>query len=139
MAFVLTAHRGAAAKAPENTLPAFAAAIADGADELELDLQVSADGHLLVFHDQTVDRITDGSGSLADLTLAELRTLSVSGERIATFDEVLDAIDGFPLQVELKASRAAAKLAPLMETRPELHDQFRINTGLNSQIGSELT
>jgi glycerophosphoryl diester phosphodiesterase len=129
MAFVLTAHRGSPNKAPENTLPAFAAAIADGADQLELDLQVSADGHLVVFHDQTVDRITDGEGPLADHTLAELRALSVSGERIATFDEVLEAIDGFPLQVELKAPKAAGELAALIRTRPELHDQFHINTG----------
>src|SRR5213593_3048107 len=121
MAFVLTAHRGSPNKAPENTLPAVAAAIADGADQLELDLQVSADGHLVVFHDQTVDRITDGTGPLADFSLAEVRTLSVSGETIATFDEVLDTVDGFPLQVELKAPRAAGKLAELMRARPELH------------------
>ncbi len=134
MAFVLTAHRGSSTKAPENTLPAFAAAIADGADQLELDLQVSSDGQLVVFHDQTVDRITDGTGPLADFTLAELRALSVSGERIATFDEVLDAVDGFPLQVELKAPKAAAGLAALMRSRPELHDQFHINTGETSYL-----
>lgn len=83
----------------------------------------------MVFHDQTVDRITDGTGPLADFTLAELRGLSVSGEQIATFDELLEAVDGFPLQVELKAPKAAAALAVLMRSRPELRDQFVINTG----------
>ncbi|GAB3749193.1 glycerophosphodiester phosphodiesterase [Microlunatus parietis] len=129
MGLVLTAHRGSPDRAPENTLPAFAAAIADGADELELDLQVTTDDQLVVFHDQTVDRITDGTGPLADFSLAELRELSVSGERIATFDEVLDTVAGHPLQVELKAPKAAPRLAALLRERPELEDQFRVNTG----------
>lgn len=129
MAFVLTAHRGSPDRAPENTLPAFAAALADGADELELDLQVTADDRLVVFHDQTVDRITDGTGEVAGFSLAELRELSVSGERIATFEEVLDAVAGCPLQVELKAPTSAARLAALLRERPELEDQFRVNTG----------
>ena len=65
------AHRGAMAYAPENTLAAFEAAIAQGAYRIEFDIRRTRDGELVVIHDATVDRTTDGSGAVADMTLAE--------------------------------------------------------------------
>jgi glycerophosphoryl diester phosphodiesterase len=97
---VVFAHRGAAAHAPENTLAAFELALAQGADAIELDAKLTADGHIVVFHDPTVGRTTDGSGRLAQKTLAELRALDAgshfspkyTGEKIPLLEEVFDSI-----------------------------------------------
>ena len=72
-------HRGASGYAPENTRAAFARAIAMGADAIETDVQLTADGQLVLFHDATVERTSDGRGPLADYTLAELRALDLGG------------------------------------------------------------
>jgi glycerophosphoryl diester phosphodiesterase len=69
------AHRGASAYAPENTLAAFELALRQGADAIELDAKLTRDGHIVVIHDQTVDRTTEGRGRVKDMTLAELRKL----------------------------------------------------------------
>ena len=71
------AHRGVSALMPENTLPAFAAALALGAEEIEFDVRLTKDNELIVSHDDTLERISDGVGKLADYTLAELKTLNV--------------------------------------------------------------
>jgi glycerophosphoryl diester phosphodiesterase len=101
----IVGHRGAAALAPENTLPSFEKARALGADMVELDIHLSADGRCVVIHDETVDRTTDGQGAVGDKTFAELRELDAGdGARIPSFDEVLAwARDvDMPLSVELK-------------------------------------
>src|SRR5215210_1913668 len=69
------AHRGASARAPENTLEAFRLAVEAGAGGLELDVRVTRDGEVVVIHDASVDRTTEGSGAVAGMTLAELRSL----------------------------------------------------------------
>jgi glycerophosphoryl diester phosphodiesterase len=117
------AHRGASAHAPENTIPAFRRALELGADVIEMDVRLSADGHVVVIHDATVDRTTDGTGRVAELTLAELRTLDAGhayagaggegpyrgvGTRIPTLAEVLAAFPEARLMVELKAGAGAA-------------------------------
>ena len=105
------AHRGASEKFPENTLSAFRAAIDMGADSVELDVILSQDGTVVVIHDDSVDRTTDGSGNVADLTLAELKALDAgswfgpehAGERIPTLQEVMDLTkDRIRLDIELK-------------------------------------
>ena len=70
---ILFAHRGASASAPENTLAAFRLAVRQGAPAIELDVKLSADGQVMVFHDPTVNRTTDGTGFVHRLPLAELR------------------------------------------------------------------
>lgn len=112
MTFTLVGHRGAGHLAPENTLASFARAAALGVGELELDLRLSADGHIVVIHDATVDRTTDGSGEVVRMGLAELRRLDAGqGQRIPTLTEVLEATE-LPLQVEIKD---AAVLDPLVD------------------------
>ena len=74
MSLVL-AHRGASGHAPENTLEAFRLAMEMGADGFELDVHMSLDGELVVIHDESVDRTTDGTGLVRDLTLAQLKEL----------------------------------------------------------------
>ena len=94
------AHRGASAHAPENTLAAFELALAQGADGIELDAKLSADGHVVVIHDATVDRTTDGQGRVKDMSLAELRSLDAGGffaeqyrrEKVPTLEEVFEAL-----------------------------------------------
>lgn len=75
------AHRGVSALMPENTLPAFAAALALGADEIEFDVRLSKDNQLVVCHDPSLDRISDGSGDVGDYTLAELKKFNVGVKR----------------------------------------------------------
>ncbi|HEY6394026.1 MAG TPA: glycerophosphodiester phosphodiesterase family protein, partial [Candidatus Binataceae bacterium] len=69
------AHRGASGRFPENTLSAFRAAFEEGVDMCELDVQLTRDGEIVVIHDETVDRTTDGHGPVASLTLAEIKSL----------------------------------------------------------------
>jgi len=106
------AHRGASAFAPENTMAAFEKAIELGADVIELDLHLTRDGELVVIHDDTLDRTTDGRGSVHGRSLQELRRLDAgrwfeegfAGQRIPTLAEVLDCFAGkVPLALEVKA------------------------------------
>ena len=107
------AHRGASGYRPENTMEAFELAIRQGADGIELDVHTSADGQLIVIHDETVDRVTDGTGLAGEKTLRELRELKVSTSaepegiyRIPTLQEVLDLMrtTDMMVNIELKNS-----------------------------------
>lgn len=96
---IILCHRGASKYAPENTMSAFKKALDLGADGFELDTQLSADGHVVVFHDQSLDAKSTGHGKLHAHTLAELQKLDAGsyfsqefrGERIPTLDDVFDA------------------------------------------------
>lgn len=95
----------------------FAHAERAGMDAIELDLHLSKDGALVVMHDTAVDRTTDGTGAIADHTLAELRELDAGlGERVPLFEEVLDAVRS-PIQAEIKDAAAARALAEVMHRR----------------------
>ncbi|GAB2964931.1 glycerophosphodiester phosphodiesterase [Streptomyces heilongjiangensis] len=117
MNFLTIGHRGVMGVEPENTLRSFVAADRAGLDVIELDLHLSKDGALVVMHDADVDRTTDGTGPIAEKTLAELRALDAGrGERIPTFEEVLDAVRA-PLQAEIKDTAAARALSEVMHRR----------------------
>lgn len=106
------AHRGASGYAPENTMEAFLLAIEQGADGIELDVQLSRDGIPVVIHDETIDRVTDRTGYVKDYTLQELKELTVlkdrfpqySQSKIPTLKEVLEAVkpSGIQVNIELK-------------------------------------
>lgn len=106
---VVTSHRGAGSLEPENTLRAIRRAIALGVDQIEIDVQLTKDGHLILMHDATVDRTTNGSGKIAELTLADICQCDAgSGERVPTLDEALALIDSTViLQIELKGPGTA--------------------------------
>ncbi len=118
---VAIAHRGGPGSggAPEGTLAAFEASIRAGADWLEFDVRRTVDGELVVLHDATVDRTTDGSGAVRDLTLAEVRALDAGGgARIPTVEEVvrLAATTGVPILPEIKdGSRSPGVTGQLVE------------------------
>lgn len=125
----MIAHRGGGARAPENTLEAMRLAIADGADGLEFDVRLSGDGEVVVIHDRTVDRTTNGTGAVERMTLAKLTSLDAGirfnarphdpvrniKHRIPTFDEVLRSFPGIPLLIEIKAPLAASATRRLIE------------------------
>ena len=102
----IAAHRGGAALWPENSAAAFRGAVELGVDQVEFDVQLSADGELVVFHDGTLERMTDGRGPLSGRTLDELRALEIrdGGGRIQTLDEGLDILapSSAVLRCELK-------------------------------------
>lgn len=100
----IIAHRGASAHAPENTMAAFQLALDQGADGIELDVMLTKDNRIAVIHDDTVNRTTNGSGRVRDMTLAELQALDAGeGEKIPSLDEVLDRYGGrFLINIELK-------------------------------------
>ncbi|PZT70084.1 glycerophosphodiester phosphodiesterase [Streptomyces sp. SW4] len=117
MNFLTIGHRGVAGVEPENTLRSFVAAERAGLDVVELDLHLSKDGELVVMHDADVDRTTDGTGPIAEKTLAELRALDAGlGERVPVFEEALDAVS-LPVQAEIKDVAAARTLAEVMLRR----------------------
>ncbi|MEH7179864.1 glycerophosphodiester phosphodiesterase [Neobacillus vireti] len=108
----LVAHRGATGYAPENTIAAFDKGVEMKADYIEIDVQRSKDGELVIIHDNTVDRTTDGTGYVKDLTFEQIRSLDAgswkgeqfTGERIPTFDEILDRYHGKTgILIELKS------------------------------------
>jgi glycerophosphoryl diester phosphodiesterase len=113
------AHRGASALAPENTIEAFRLAVEDGAGGLELDVHMTRDGHIVVIHDATVDRTTNGSGAVSEMTLDELRRLDAGhdfspdggltrpyrgrGVRVPTLREILEEFPGVAVNIEIKS------------------------------------
>jgi glycerophosphoryl diester phosphodiesterase len=115
---IVIGHRGSSGEAPENTLPAFARALEQGAAILETDVHATADGVVVVYHDERVDRTTDGCGAIAELSAAELRRLDAGyqfspnggasfpfrgcGLRIATLAEAFEAFPEARFNIEIK-------------------------------------
>ena len=126
-------HRGNRAHAPENTIESFAQAIALGADAIEFDVHLSADGIPVVHHDPTLMRTTDGHGEIARLTFGELRAVDAGsrftkdtgktfpyrgmGHRIPSLEEVVEAFPTTPLLIEIKAPLAATQVKRILEQR----------------------
>jgi glycerophosphoryl diester phosphodiesterase len=109
---LVIAHRGSSAYAPENTLAAFKLAAEQGADAIELDADLTRDGHVVVMHDATIDRTTDGHGNVNDLTLEEIRRVDAGAwkdavfkdERVPLLEEVFEAVGQHVLiNVEIKS------------------------------------
>ncbi|KAF2507813.1 glycerophosphodiester phosphodiesterase [Flavobacterium zhairuonense] len=110
-------HRGAKAYEPENTLQAFQKALDLHSDGIELDVHLSVDRHIVVIHDETIDRTTNGKGLVNDLTLAELKSFLIDGKyQIPTLIEVFDLVDKECLiNIELKGLGTAPKVVSLIE------------------------
>ncbi len=130
---IIFAHRGASAHAPENTLSAFKLAIEYGADAIELDAKLSADGEVVVIHDQTVDRTTNGHGSVGKLKLDELKSLDAgirfdakfAGERIPTLIEVFETV-GQQLFINIELTNYASPDDGLADRVVELVKKFHL-------------
>ena len=130
----LCAHRGAMATHPENTLPAFFSAIEAGAHMIEFDVALTIDGKMVVIHDATVDRTTDGTGRVDELTLEEIKKLDAgswkspefAGEPIPTLNEVLEIMPGNVwLNVHLKGNDfLGSMVAEKIRDHGRLHQAF---------------
>ncbi len=116
---LVVAHRGASAVEPENTIRGVVRALDLHADGVEVDVRRSRDGALVVLHDETVNRTTNGTGAVSDLALDELRALDAGeGERIPTVEEVVDAVRGRGLLVlELKERDLWGPVMDVVERR----------------------
>ena len=120
MRFQVCAHRGASGSHPENTVAAFQAAAELGVERVEFDVRRTVDGALVILHDHTVDRTTDGSGPVCELTLCAVKSLDAgshkgaefTGERIPTFAEALDAC---PMMVNIHVYPGPSDLEPLID------------------------
>lgn len=123
---LVIAHRGNSAVAPQNTLAALEAAWRAGAGSIEIDVQLTADGEVVVIHDDTVDATTDGTGALTGLDLADVRALDAgswfspafAGQRVPTFAEVVDLLlsrPGVELLLEVKGSWTTEQVRKVTE------------------------
>ncbi|MBR5139647.1 MAG: hypothetical protein IKV16_01205 [Clostridia bacterium] len=118
--FINYAHRGASTYCPENTMLSFYTGVYMGANGIETDVQRTKDGILVLFHDDTIKRVTGKEGSIADYTYEELRSFDVNtgalSDRIPTFDEFLRAFSHFDLTlaIELKVAGVEADTAALI-------------------------
>lgn len=113
------AHRGGMALAPENTLAAFGRATALGLTHLETDVHATREGHVVCFHDATLQRVTGHPGRVADLDLAELRRLRVEGtDRVPTLAEAMAAFPEARFAIDLKDERAIEPMARLLRAHP---------------------
>lgn len=110
-------HRGAKGHEPENTLPSFQKALDYNVDGIELDVHVCKTGELIVIHDFTVDRTTNGSGAVSELSLSEIKALRINDEiEVPTLEEVLDLIGRKCfLNIELKGRHTAKPVSHLIE------------------------
>ena len=138
-------HRGAAAFAPENTLPSFEHAVRVGADAVELDLHRSADGRLMVIHDPSLERLTEGTGPVEERTLDELRAFDAgyrfttdhgktfpfrgTGVDIPTLEEVLEVLGDLPVVAEIKSAAAGHELGAWLQRSRNRADRERILVG----------
>jgi glycerophosphoryl diester phosphodiesterase len=143
-ACMVIAHRGASSYAPENTLAAFDLALQMGVRHIELDVDFTSDGHIVVIHDDTVDRTTNGSGPVTSHTLAALREFDAgswfgakfAGERIPTFDEVLARYKGrVHIHTEIKghSSYLSQRTADLIRQH-DMEEQVTITSFQNMRL-----
>jgi glycerophosphoryl diester phosphodiesterase len=117
----LMGHRGALEEAPENTIKSFQTAVKSNVQAMELDIHLSKDGEIVVIHDPTLERTTNGKGAVKDFTLEELKKLDAGeGEKIPTLKEALDYI--LPLdievQIEIKAQHLEVPLSKFLKDYP---------------------
>ena len=117
---LIYAHRGSSAHHPENTLRAFRHALATGVDGIEFDVHATVDGVPVVIHDRNVERTTDGSGYVDEISLMSLKTLDAGdGERVPTLAEVLDLVGaGAHLDIEIKGSRTERAVLGVLAQYP---------------------
>jgi glycerophosphoryl diester phosphodiesterase len=110
------AHRGDPSTHRENTLPSFQSAVAKGADVIELDISRSSDGHVVLLHDDTLERLWKVNARIEDLTLAEIRERTQGFYEIPLFDDVLDYIQ-VPIMADLKSVAPVGPLVDLLDKR----------------------
>jgi glycerophosphoryl diester phosphodiesterase len=119
---VVISHRGEHLRHVENTLSAFQAAIDAGADYFECDVRTTSNGRLVLMHDGTVDRTTNGKGRVSALNFAQIRALDAGGNRVPTFEEALNLAKGrIGVYVDNKQTKPAALVAAIEQAGMGAH------------------
>lgn len=121
----ILAHRGLALEHSENTLGAFRAAIDAGATALELDVHLSADGQIVVFHDEDLSRVWKTSAKVRELTVRQLTQVGDGENVIPTLQQVIDHFPGIFLNIDVKVIEAAKPLAQIIEAN-QIHSRVRV-------------
>lgn len=133
---LVIAHRGSSKEAPENTMAAFRLALEQGCDAIEIDIHLSADRRIIVCHDATIDRTTNGTGAIKEMTAAQLRQYdagswfgeSFAGERLPLLDEMLDLVPAsIGINIEIKSYQnpdVIGTVLELLESRNRLDSVF---------------
>lgn len=136
----IIAHRGASGYKPENTLSAFQKAISLGPDIIELDVYTIRTGEVVVFHDETVDRTTDGTGQITDFSFEELRKLDAGGgEKVPLLTEVLDLINNrITVNIEMKGRQIALPVSNIINhyvtDKGWSYDRFIVSSFNHAQL-----
>ncbi|MBR0136398.1 MAG: glycerophosphodiester phosphodiesterase, partial [Clostridia bacterium] len=127
-------HRGAAAYAPENTMPAFEMALEQGADGLELDVHLSKDGELVIMHDERVDRTTNAHGFIKDFTLEELKALDASYGKegfanavVPTLREVYELVRGTDKMINVEIKTDIIDYPGIVDKVLKMEDEMGMN------------
>ncbi len=143
---LVIAHRGSSKEAPENTIAAFRLALEQGCDAIELDIHLSADRRVIVCHDATIDRTTNGTGAILDMTAAQLQQYdagswfgeSFAGERLPLLDEVLDLVPAsIGINIEIKCHQHPAVIETvlaLLSSRNRLDSVFFSSFGHDCMV-----
>lgn len=142
----ICAHRGAMDTHPENTLAAFREALCLGAHMIEIDVRLTKDGHLVILHDETVDRTTSGEGKISELTMDEVKDLDAgrwksdlfAGERIPELNEVLAIMpDNIWLNIHLKGGRKLGEMVARVIVDENLVHQAFLACGSDAASGAK--
>lgn len=136
---LIIAHQGGANLAPSSTMPAFENAVRLGVDVLEFDIHITKDGHLVAIHDPTVDRTTEGSGKVEDMTLTEIKELDAGynfkdldgnysfrgkGVKIVTVEEIFEAFPDYKMMIEIKDDNPPERMDEVISKLWELIDLY---------------
>ncbi len=132
--FFVVAHRGASGYEPENTIRAIRRAIEMGVDAVEVDVRLTKDGYPILMHDETVDRTTNGTGKVSEMTLTELRKLDAGkGEKVPLLEEALNEVkDKAVLFIEIKVPEASIPSLKLVEEKNMIDQVLFVSFNPNS-------
>ena len=127
MTVAIYGHRGYPARFPENSLQGFEYACEHGIDGIETDVQMSADGHLVIMHDERVDRTTDGTGWIADLTRTQLKGMRLAnGEHIPSLRETLTVLSHYDVMVNIEFKTGKIRYPGIEALTQDYVEQFNM-------------
>ena len=131
--FMTMGHRGASGLAPENTLSSIFAAIERDVHLIELDVQMCRTGELILHHDLTVDRMTNGRGMVRNLSFDDLKRLKVRSDSVLSLSEALRVVKG-PVALDIKSHGTGTALAEFLVKQGHVHDQMYVSSRMKNEL-----
>ena len=140
------AHRGFCSRYPENTMLAFEKALAEGVDGIENDVQLTKDGEIIILHDESIDRTTDGKGWVKDLTLAQVKELNANEkfgdafpvQRIPTLREYLELVKNEPVLTNIEMKTGVFQYLEMEQLLVDLLREYKVEDRRSEEHTSEL-